>query len=1278
MGKALKIILYTGTGLFVLCVGFVLIVPSLIDWSQYKGQIVDRVAYELGREFSVSGDISLSVIPQTKFSLQGVHIGNIEGASVPHLAQVNSVDVEVAFIPLLMGSIQIVRVILVEPTIVLERLADGRSNWIWGERGNAGSRLLSGKFLEDVSLEEFVISAGNLEYLDASSGHRYQIEDVHLSMSAPSLSGPFQFNGVLRAFGSEVMVESISVEVNPQNNFLTRGQISSQGLRLKYSASSSTDAEGLSSWGGSLKIYPDGRNRLPGSWHKLQEILRGADNLDSESFEFSSHFSWQGGVLDISELEFRAGELRGTAVVSLGTNRVSGRVDLGPLNLDKVLNSESSMGDEQIVLESVSKITESISSLSNRPNLVVDALLVADSIQYKGEAIRDVVVNADINDGVISLNQCFASLPGASSLALEGQFYLEQDSPGFLGKVQASSDNLRALLKWLSVELGPLSGERLRRLLLSTKIQGTLASGNLTDIDLQLDTSQIRGGVAYAVSNGRAGLGIGLHVDQLDFDAYLPQVSPRESDVTAKNNPYITILSAFDADFDVRLDEVTANGIPVSGVILNGLWQQDGLDIREIAIREFLGSSIKFTGMVSELSLNPSIQGSFSGSAKRLGSLARVFPEINNLPKYLLGPITAELAVHGDFEQMTMDGFVELLESRIALQGSIVDVLKTRRIDASAEAEVASLAEFGELLSSYDIVVPELVLGTDIPLTLGAEVAGVFPNLDVGAIAMAGDGFLQAKGALTKIDQVFEYDVYGDFTHSNIGDFLESFSIEPLPGFLNVDVETAVDLHFNGEPTNYSWEGGISRGDLNIAGFGNYHAGENDMSFVLEHPDMSTFVSELGINEGGSLSDGPIDFSVMLRSGLDGIKIPDFAVTTPGSDLHGNLIVDTIGDKQKLLGSFTSRNLDLNELSALVAILEPVNYEVFGLADESAPSSLTEPVLDGGGPAGWNGFSADISLGVANMRGLGQTFEKVDAKLDISSRSINIEYFSGLWGDGNLNVKGVLAREPDPSFDVTVFLEEADLTEVLASDDGLSPLSGRVTLQASLTGQGRDQEQQLETLSGSGRITGTAGGTISGISVNEFFEKSRSLDQVGDFIDLVPTILGGGQTSFTGFNGNFEIKKGKIKTEDLVFVLDEGKASISGFIDLRAWTQDLEVKALLVDHELSLPITLDIEGEVGAPDVGVRVTELESYLRSVFHEVQPAPEGIQEIVNDAEDASLEQTLEGLNSIGAAENLIEQLIEGGSAEKSEPVEDNITPSQLEDTDFRDLLQQLLRD
>ena len=83
-------------------------------------------------------------------------------------------------------------------------------------------------------------------------------------------------------------------------------------------------------------------------------------------------------------------------------------------------------------------------------------------------------------------------------------------------------------------------------------------------------------------------------------------------------------------------------------------------------------------------------------------------------------------------------------------------------------------------------------------------------------------------------------------------------------------------------------------------------------------------------------------------------------------------------------------------------------------------------------------------------------------------------------------------------------------------------------------------------------------------------------------------------------------------------------------------------------------------------------------MRAIFHEVQGVSEDIQGIVNDVEDISLEQTLEGANPIGAAEDLIEQLIDGGSAEQSDPIEDNLTPNQVEDTEFRDLLQELLQD
>ena len=222
--NALKTLLYTAFGLFLLSIGVVLVIPGLMNWNQYKGQIVDRVADELGREFVVSGDISLSIIPNTKFSLNGVYIGNIDGASAPSMAQLKSLDVEVALFPLLMGSIEIVRVILVEPVIVLERLQDGRANWTWVEGRAADGAPFPAGLSRDISFDEVVIYKGSLEYIDSSRGIRHQIEDADIRFSTPSLSGPFYLNGQLKTRGVDVLIDEVVVELDTGNNVRARGE----------------------------------------------------------------------------------------------------------------------------------------------------------------------------------------------------------------------------------------------------------------------------------------------------------------------------------------------------------------------------------------------------------------------------------------------------------------------------------------------------------------------------------------------------------------------------------------------------------------------------------------------------------------------------------------------------------------------------------------------------------------------------------------------------------------------------------------------------------------------------------------------------------------------------------------------------------------------------------------------------------------------------------------------------------------------------------------------
>jgi len=119
-------------GAVVLLVAAALIVPGMIDWNGYKSQIAAQVKAATGRDLAIGGNLDLAVLPSPHLSAADVRFASIPGATEPAMVRLRTLDVQVRFLPLLGGRIEVASVTLVEPIIVLERLADGRENWILG------------------------------------------------------------------------------------------------------------------------------------------------------------------------------------------------------------------------------------------------------------------------------------------------------------------------------------------------------------------------------------------------------------------------------------------------------------------------------------------------------------------------------------------------------------------------------------------------------------------------------------------------------------------------------------------------------------------------------------------------------------------------------------------------------------------------------------------------------------------------------------------------------------------------------------------------------------------------------------------------------------------------------------------------------------------------------------------------------------------------------------------------------------------------------------------
>ncbi|NJO35643.1 MAG: AsmA family protein, partial [Rhodospirillales bacterium] len=175
--------------LLVLLIGGALAAPSFIDWNSYKGQIADQAREATGRELSIDGDISLSLLWTPTLSVGKVRFANVDGASAPEMATLESLDVRLALTPLdwLDGNFQVERVELVQPTIVLEKLADGRTNWQFQEAGSAeagtGGSAGGGR---DIRLDSITITNGTLVYRDAATGQEQRIEALNADLGATS------------------------------------------------------------------------------------------------------------------------------------------------------------------------------------------------------------------------------------------------------------------------------------------------------------------------------------------------------------------------------------------------------------------------------------------------------------------------------------------------------------------------------------------------------------------------------------------------------------------------------------------------------------------------------------------------------------------------------------------------------------------------------------------------------------------------------------------------------------------------------------------------------------------------------------------------------------------------------------------------------------------------------------------------------------------------------------------------------------------------------------
>jgi AsmA protein len=135
----LRTVLIAAGVVIALPIAGIAIFAATFDANAYKPRIAAAVKEATGRDLALNGPIGLKLGFTPALRVEDVAFANAPWGTRAEMAKLAALEVEVAILPLISGTVQINRVVLVRPDILLETDAEGRGNWEFAAPAQAGA-----------------------------------------------------------------------------------------------------------------------------------------------------------------------------------------------------------------------------------------------------------------------------------------------------------------------------------------------------------------------------------------------------------------------------------------------------------------------------------------------------------------------------------------------------------------------------------------------------------------------------------------------------------------------------------------------------------------------------------------------------------------------------------------------------------------------------------------------------------------------------------------------------------------------------------------------------------------------------------------------------------------------------------------------------------------------------------------------------------------------------------------------------------------------------------
>ena len=582
-------------GVFGLLLVAALTVPFFVPKSVYKAQIEKAATSALNRDVLLTGDVSVSVFPRISASIDGVTVANPDGFSAPNMIEAGELRGSVKWMPLLSRRVEVQELSFVDANVQLEKLADGRTNWDFGASSEAEPAASGDGGGVSASIGKASLKNASLTYTDRAAGTEYALTDLNLDASMQGFDKPLKAraDGVFQdqAFDIDLTLDT------PEQ--LQNG--SPATVDAKFDSKLATGM-----FDGSVTL-----GNAP--------ALDGAFSLDAPNLADVATFASIELPVNITPLG--VGDMKGTVSGPFDALTIKfDNLDLKSDLLDLGFTGTVALQDSPTVDGQLQASASNTGELLNQMGIEVPAEDALEQVNIAGKVSGPAdalsLTGLDIKHTGALLN---ASYKGDASLAGDGKLN---------GTIDASSDELRALLKAADVEMP--DGDTLKTFSTAGAVSGSFKKLAISNLNFALDDIRATGTAGLDLSGTKPHLSGDLDMGELDLSPFLAaedqQKKPQQPMEGWSKEPLdLAGLKAVDADLKIKTTTLTLGNVVLKDATVIATLRNGKLNADLPAFNAFGGSwggKMSLDASAAKPAIALDMTGDSVGVSSLLGTLA--------------------------------------------------------------------------------------------------------------------------------------------------------------------------------------------------------------------------------------------------------------------------------------------------------------------------------------------------------------------------------------------------------------------------------------------------------------------------------------------------------------------------------------------------------------------------------------------------------------------------------------------------------------------------------